>query len=68
MLPSGVSVGSLRISAPGWEGWIVEGFRVSGLPKELSCAAYHCLLTMCSMICSAEACLACIMLCHDKVP
>ena len=28
LLPPEVAVGSLRISAPGWEGWILDGFRV----------------------------------------
>ena len=28
MLPAGVNMGSLRVSAPGWEGWIIDGFRV----------------------------------------
>ena len=28
LLPPGLAVGSLRISAPGWEGWVLDGLQV----------------------------------------
>ena len=29
LLPAGMPVGSLRISAPGWEGWVLDGLEVT---------------------------------------
>ena len=37
MIPPGVMVGSLRVSAPGWEGWVIDGFRV----RLLGCASWN---------------------------
>ena len=32
LVPPGVNVGAIRISASGWEGWILEGLQVQNVP------------------------------------
>ena len=39
-LPSSVDVGGLHISAPGWEGWILQGLQVLRQPQPC-CAGLH---------------------------
>ena len=39
----GVEIGSLHVNAPGWEGWVLQGFQVGALPAGVlwgaACAA-----------------------------
>ena len=48
-MPEDVEVGALRVSVTGWDGWVLEGLRVS---------AQSSAGQMCSDLCPAQADLA----------
>ena len=48
-MPEDVEVGALRVSVTGWDGWVLEGLRVS---------AQSSASEMCTEVCSAQADLA----------